>query len=90
MSGASITPELRAEMRERVIRYEQELRSDQSFCQPSQIIDRDAVPVKLGDYTEEQIDLIIRIERSLDHGKPGETEDERLARALQRYILGGI
>jgi hypothetical protein len=84
----AITKELRDKTRERVIRYEEELRLDQSYAQPSQIMDRDAVPAELGGYTDEQIDRIIRIERMLQGGVPGETDDQRLGRALQRYILG--
>lgn len=83
-----ITPEFRRLMRDRVIKYEQDLRLEQSYCQPSQIIDREAVPVVLGEYTDEQIDRIIHIERLLAGGIAGETDDARLGRALQRYILG--
>jgi len=83
-----ITPELRRLARERVIKYEQELRLEQSYCQPSQIIDREEVPVTLGQYTDEQIDRIIHIERMMTGGLAGETDDQRLGRALQRYILG--
>jgi len=89
MMEETVTPEMRELMRERVIKYEQELRLDQSMAQPSQIIDREAVPVAVGQYTDEQIDRIIRIERLLDGGKPEETDDQRLGRALQRFILGG-
>lgn len=89
MSDDLITPELRAEMRERVIRYEQDLRSEQSYCQPSQIIDRENVPIKLGQYTDEQIDRIIALERDIAAeyaGKPL-SSDELLGRALNRYNL---
>lgn len=90
MSDSSITPELRAEVRKRVIRYEQELRLDQSFCQPSQIIDRDAVPMEVGQYSDEQIDRIIRFEREIAADSPELGADEVLSRALQRYILGKL
>jgi hypothetical protein len=89
VSDASITPELRAEMRERVIRYEQELRSEQSYCQPSQIIDRENVPIKLGQYTDEQIDRIIALEREIAAECTSQPlkPDELLGRALNRYNL---
>ncbi|MCE9586028.1 hypothetical protein K8R04_01770 [Candidatus Uhrbacteria bacterium] len=85
-----IVPQMRLIMRERVIKYEQDLRSDQSYCQPSQIIDRENVPLNLGDYTDEQIDRIIRLEREVAAQAVGlELSSETLlSRALQRYILG--
>jgi hypothetical protein len=84
-----VTDELRNKTRERVIAYEVQIRQLQQEAQPSQIMDRDAVPGELGGYTDEQIDRIIRIERLLEGGIPGETDEERLARALQRFILTG-
>lgn len=89
MIDDTITKELRDKTRQRVIKYEEELRLDQSYCQPSQIMDREAVPSELGGYTDEQIDRIIRIERLLQGGIPGETDEQRLGRALQRFILDG-
>lgn len=89
MSGVPITPELRAEMRERVIRYEKDLRSEQSYCQPSQIIDRENVPINLGQYTDEQIDRIIELERAVAEECASQPlkPDELLGRALNRYNL---
>lgn len=89
MSDQAITPAQRNEMRERVVKYEQELRLDQSYAQPSQIIDREAVPVQVGQYTDDQIDRIVRIYAELSQAPdPSESDDVRLGRALQRYILG--
>lgn len=87
MKGEPVTSEMRLKTRERVIKFEQELRLEQSYCQPSQIIDREAVPVELGAYTDEQIDFLIGIERELALGLEIETDDQRLGRALQRLIL---
>ncbi len=78
-----ITPEMRSKMRERVIAYEQELRTDQSYCQPSQIIDRENVPIKVGDYTDEQIDRIIRLEKVASAGS-----GDPLGTALRRFNVG--
>lgn len=88
MSSEPITPALRDEMRMRVVKYEQELRLDQSYAQPSQIIDREAVPVEVGQYTDDQIDRIVRIYAELSQTPdPSESDDVRLGRALQRFIL---
>jgi hypothetical protein len=87
MSAFAITPEMRVRTRERVIAFEKELRLDQSYAQPSQIIDREAVPLAIGGYTDEQIDKIIQIEAELKAKHPEETEDVLLSRALQRYNI---
>lgn len=88
MSDLEITPEMRNHMRERVMAFERELRLDQSFAQPSQIIDREAVPIQIGAYTDEQIDRIIRIMAGLKSPLAPEDDDALLSRALQRFNIG--
>ena len=79
----TITAEARQLMRERVIKYEQELRQEQSFCQPSQIIDREAVPTEVGRYTDKQIDRIIQLEKEVPAGS-----SDSLGIALRRFNVG--
>lgn len=88
--GRDIAPELREMMRQRVIRYEEDLYSCQSDCFPTQLIDRDHSPLRFGNYTDEQIDRIIFLERE-EAAKVADLEisaDAILSRAIQRCILG--
>ncbi|GEM_PF-3497334 len=81
--------ERRAEMLSRVVRYETELRTEQSFCQPSQLLDRDSVPLQLGQYSDEQIDEIIALEREIvaQYRDQCLSSEDSLARALNRFNL---